>query len=397
MTDASWILTDTSSGTWIDAIELTEDEIGFSGASVRKRALRGGLTDGVDIIEVDNGDFSFTTLPTRGMGIWRGRYRDLQVGWQAPVPGPVHPAFVNLQDRGGLGWLTGFDEAIVRCGLDSNGAPGTDVVLNNNGVPSEVELTLHGRIANTPASRVEIRIEQGDRADDPPRIIVAGTVVEAALFYPGFELRTEISTVCGSNAFTIVDTVTNLKAVDAEFELLYHCNFGPPFLEAGSRLEMPARLVAPRDARAVEGIDSYADYLSPTVGFIEQVYWYEPLATADGKTLSLLRNDDGSRGVVVRYNTQQMPCFSQWKNTASVGDGYVTGLEPGTDHPNSKTFEREQGRLMSLAPGASHVIEMTIEVHDSATGVAAIQQEISDIQGDTAVEVHPSPLPRLSG
>ena len=390
------VLTDTHQGVWVEAAEWTGDQIGHTGASIRKRALRGGYCDGVDIVEVDNGEFSYTILPTRGMGIWRGRYHDLDVGWQAPVPGPVHPGFVNLQDRGGLGWLTGFDEVIVRCGLDSNGAPGTDVVLNNNGVPSEVELTLHGRIANTPASRVEVRIEKSE-GGGRPRIIVAGVCVEAALFYPGFELHTEISTVCGSNAFTIVDTVTNLKAVNAEFELLYHCNFGPPFLEEGSRLEMPARLVAPRDARAVEGIGSYADYLGPTDGFIEQVYWYEPLATSDGNTLSMLRNAGGDRGVVVRYNTKQMPCFSQWKNTASTGDGYVTGLEPGTDHPNSKTFERDQGRLLSLAPEASYVIEMTIEVHDDVAGVQAVQQEIASIQGDSPVEVHDQPLSHLSG
>ena len=391
MTDRT-ILTDTSQGIWVDEFERTEQDIGYAGASIRKRVLRGGLTDGVEVVEVDNGEFAYTILPTRGMGIWRGKYRDLDVGWQAPVPGPVHPSFVNLQDRGGLGWLTGFDEAIVRCGLDNNGAPTTDVVPNNMGVPSEVELTLHGRIANIPACRVEVRIEAGE----VPTIVVSGDVKEAALFYPGFRLHTEISTRCGSNAFTIVDTVTNLKAIDAEFELLYHCNFGPPFLEAGSQLDMPARFVAPRDEGAADGIGTYAEYLGPTDGYIEQVYWYEPLATDDGSTLSMLRNAAGDRGVVVRYNTLQMPCFSQWKNTASVGDGYVTGLEPGTDHPNSKTFERQQGRLISLRPDASHEIELTIEVHDDATGVQSIQQEIATIQGDTELKIHTQPLSHLS-
>ncbi|MBT3344149.1 MAG: aldose 1-epimerase family protein [Gemmatimonadetes bacterium] len=394
MTDIkTWVLTDTAQGIWMEELELTSPELGVEGASVRKRVLRGGLCDGVDVIEVDNGAFQYTILPTRGMGIWRGSYKGLDVGWQSPVAGPVHPGFVDLQDRGKLGWLTGFDEAIVRCGLDNNGGPAVDIVPNNMGVPSEVELTLHGRIANLPAHRVEIRVEPGDE----PTIKIIGIVDEAALFYPGFRLHTEISTTGGANAFTIVDTVTNLKATDAEFELLYHCNFGPPFLEAGSRLEAPARLIAPRDPRAVEGIDTYAEYLAPTDGYIEQVYWYEPLATDAGATLAMLRNADGSRGVIVRYNTQQMPCFSQWKNTASMGDGYVTGLEPGTDHPNSKTFEREQGRLMSLAPGASHEIEMAIEVQDTATGVQAIQEEIAAIQGSSPTEVRREPLARLSG
>lgn len=389
----SWILTDTTTGIYIDELELSGDDLGCPGASVRKRVLRGGLSDGVDVIDVDNGAFQFTILPTRGMGIWRGTCNGLDVGWQAPVAGPVHPGFVNPQDRGGLGWLTGFDEAIVRCGLDNNGAPTTDVVPNNMGVPSEVELTLHGRIANIPAHRVEVRVTPGDE----PVITVVGVVDESALFYPGFRLQTEISTTCGANAFTITDTVLNLKAIDAEFELLYHCNFGPPFLEAGSQLETPARLVAPRDPRAVEGIDTYAQYLAPTDGYIEQVYWVEPLATADGETMAMLRNADASRGVVVRYNTNQMPCFTQWKNTASLGDGYVTGLEPGTDRPNSKTFEREQGRLMKLASGGSHQIQLTIEVQDTTAGVQGVLDEIAAIQGETPTQVHPQPLAHLSG
>jgi len=389
----SWVLTDTSQGLWEESLELTADEIGAPGASVRKRVLRGGPGDGVEVVEVDNGGLSFTVLATRGMGIWRGQYHGLDLGWQAPVPGPVHPYLVNQQDRGKLGWLTGFDEAIVRCGLDSNGAPTTDVVPNNMGIPSEVELTLHGRIANIPASRLEVQVVPGD----PPRLVVLGDVYESALFYPGFHLHAEIGTECGSNAFTICDTVTNLRAAPAEFELLYHCNFGPPFLEEGSRLQVPARLVAPRDARAVEGVATYAEYLAPTAGYVEQVYWYEPLARADGRTVALLHSADAGRGVAVRFDTGQLPAFSQWKNTAAVSDGYVTGLEPGTDYPNSKTFEREQGRLMSLDSGAAHRVDLTIEAHDTEAGVRSVRDEIAAIQGETPLVVEPQPLARLSG
>ncbi len=66
----SWILTDTEAGIWTESIELTADDIGTAGASVRKRVLRGGLSDGVEVIEVDNGEFSYTILPTRGMDPW---------------------------------------------------------------------------------------------------------------------------------------------------------------------------------------------------------------------------------------------------------------------------------------------------------------------------------------
>ena len=52
----------------------------------------------------------------------------------------------------GLGWLSGFDELMCRCGLENNGAP----EFNANG---SLRYGLHGRIANTPAHHVELTVD----------------------------------------------------------------------------------------------------------------------------------------------------------------------------------------------------------------------------------------------
>src|SRR6266436_3211005 len=143
----SWTLTDVANDIWLDTFAAGNDSLRLATPhdwSIRKRTLRGGLRDGVDVIEVHNGALSFSLLPTRGMGLWRGEYRGNFLGWRSPVSGPVHPKFVHLHDRGGLGWLDGFDEWMCRCGLTSNGPPGHDPVTKEL-------LTLHGRIANLPA------------------------------------------------------------------------------------------------------------------------------------------------------------------------------------------------------------------------------------------------------
>lgn len=123
-----WTLTDVKSGTYVPSFRIDSTAVPGtpSGWSVTKETLRGGLRDGVDLIAICNGPLTFSVLPTRGMGIWKGRFRDLDLGWQSPVRGPVHPAFVNLTDRNGIGWLAGFDEWLCRCGLASNGPPGSD-------------------------------------------------------------------------------------------------------------------------------------------------------------------------------------------------------------------------------------------------------------------------------
>lgn len=387
----SWLLTDVEQRVWLEQFAIGPRETGVGAGtawSIRKSVLRGGLCDGVDFIEVDNGAFRFSLVPTRGMGLWRGDYRGLPVGWQAPIKGPVHPHHVHLTERGGLGWLSGFDEAIVRCGLDWTGGPGCDVATNNQGARVQTPHTLHGRIANLPASRVAVEVIPGE----VPELVVTGEVEEAALFLPQFTLRTRIRTALGSNVVHIRDEIVNRKSAPAEMELLYHCNFGPPFLEEGAELLLPSRLVAPRDAHAATEIATCGRYGPPTPGYVERCYWYEPLGDADGDSLAMLRNAAADRAVIVRFNVAQLPYFTQWKNIGPLAEGYVTGLEPGTDYPNAKPFEREQGRLCVIPAGGSHVAELALEVRDSAAGVAQATREIATLQRRAKRQVAKRPL-----
>jgi hypothetical protein len=391
----SWVLTDVDRDIWKDKFELKPDDIGLEPEtpwSIKKHTLQGGLRHGVDLIEINNGEMSFSVVPTRGMGISRGQYRGNMLGWYSPVRGPVHPKFVNATERGGLGWLQGFDEWIVRCGLDSNGAPGTDTVIDNNGNPADVELTLHGKIANLPAHYVEVQVTSGK----PQKLAVVGHVEESMLFSPQMRLVSTVSTMAGSNRLTITDEIVNLKEVPAELELLYHCNFGGPFLDDGAMLTCPIREVAPRDARAVLGIKSYNSYHGPTAGYIEEVFWYDLASEPDGKTLVMLRNAHGDKGVALRFNKKQLPCFTQWKNTAALTEGYVTGLEPATNYPNPKRFERDQNRVIRIAPEGTYVSTLEIEVHVNSNGVAALEKEIAAIQKTVEPTVHKKPQPRYS-
>src|SRR5579859_1849445 len=270
---STWVLTDVASETYVHSFELHPEDVPGSppGWWVTKETLHGGLRAGVDLIGVSNGALTFWIVPTRGMGIWKGQFHELDLGWESPLLGPVHPKFVNLSDRNGLGWLTGFDEWLCRCGLVSNGPPGDD-----NGTP----LTLHGRIANLPAESVLIGVDP-----QPPHAIrVTGEVLEGALFLGRLRLRTTYETVPGSNCVTIHDEVTNLSAQPAEMQMLYHLNFGHPFLEAGSKIEVPFRELAPHTAHAAKALDAFDTYSGPVAGFAEEVYDFHPATDTEGRT-----------------------------------------------------------------------------------------------------------------
>jgi galactose mutarotase-like enzyme len=368
-------LTDTARDIWLDQFDFTDDAIGVS---IRKRTLRGGLRDGVDLIEIGNGPLTFSVLPTRGLGLWRGSFRGVPLGWQAPVLGPVHPKFVNLADRDGLGWLQGFDEWLCRCGLNSVGPPGQDGAM---------KLTLHGRIANQPADRVEVEI-----GDDPPRLTVRGEVEEGGLFYPRLRLSTTYATEFGSSALRVGDQVTNLGGIPSHMQLLYHVNFGPPLLGAGSRVHVPVRELWPMTAHAAAGLNAWPDYGPPQVGFVEQVYCMTPQPNGDGQTLAVLRSAHAQAAVALRFSTSELPCFTVWNNTAAIADGYVTGLEPATCFPRFRALERQAGRVITLAPGESWSASWTMEFADSQAGAAALIEEVERLQGAAQAVVHLEPL-----
>jgi hypothetical protein len=379
--DSIWTLTDTAHHVWLDTFVLENSVLGLSSPhtwSVRKTTLRGGLSDGVDAITVDTGQLSFNILPTRGMGLWRGNYRGLSLGWQSPVRGPVHPRFVAAAERGGLGWLRGFDEWLCRCGLVSYGPPGTD----NGGA-----LTLHGRIANLPAHQVQVQVDQ----EPPYTILVSGQVAESELFGPNLLLTTTYTTQPGSNRVEIHDVVENRAAGAAEFQLLYHCNLGPPFLEAGSKVLFPIRELAPLTPRAAEDIDTYQTYLGPTPDYSEQVYVADVATDEAGQTLAALTNATADRAVVLRWSRKELPCFTVWKNTAPLADGYVTGLEPATGFPNFKTFERQQGRVPQLPSGGRWECTWSIEAHDTAADVKGVAEEVALLQARVAPSIHRAP------
>ena len=369
MAEKTTVLLDTEKGIRHDATSTPD---GFAW-----RTLTGGVREGVDTVEVNNGKLRFTVVPTRGMGLWKAWLGDSEIGWNSPVKGPVHPSFVPVADPSGLGWLEGFDELMCRCGLESNGAPD----FAANGV---WKYPLHGRIANRPAHHVAV-------TSDGDTLSVTGTVDETRFLFQKLRLTATYKTTRNRPGLTIIDEVTNLSGNPAELQLLYHINFGPPILDPGAKVVAAVKTVVPRDARAAEGIASWDSYPNEEAGFSEQVYFFHLAADAEGRTQVLLKNAHSTQGVSLRYSVKQLPCFTLWKNTPLAADGYVTGLEPGTNFPNPRTFEGQQGRVVKLKPGEKLRYEVELDVHGDAASVKAAEAAVAKLQGSGKPQVFEKP------
>lgn len=382
----TWTLIDLDRDVFVKELKLGPSEVGISDGnfSLRKRTLRGGLRDGLNVVEIDNGLLRVTVLVDRGMGIWRMWLEDLEVGWPSPVKGPVHPKFVPLDEASGIGWLSGFDELVCRCGLEYNGAPEWSP-------DGKLKHTLHGRIANRPAHFVNATIDP-----DRQQMEVTGVVDEARLFSNSLRLTSTVRTTFGSPRVAIVDEITNPWSLPADLELLYHINIGPPLAAEGSHFDAPVDVLAPRNEAAITAVERWKNYERPQPGAPESVLYMELAADHDHKTSVLLTDPTDQRGLSLHFRRDQFPYFALWKNPVSYSDGYCTGLEPCINFPNSKSFEQARGRVAKVNPGEVRRFEIDLEIHADAASLQAAQARISELSRHVKPTIYQVPRPEWS-
>jgi len=384
MAAKTWVLTDVAQQEYVDSFQVTAKDIAGApdGLEISKRTLRGGLSEGVDVVRLNNGKLTVEVLPTRGMSLWKAWSGDDVIGWDSPVRGPVHPALVDLGEPSGLGWLDGFDELLVRCGLESNGAP----EFNEQG---QLAYTLHGRIGNRPAERVTVSADP-----DKQTISVTGEVYETRFHFLKLKLVSTLTMRFNENALQIDDQIHNLSASAAEGQILYHANFGhPALLDAGAQLVAPLKTVVPRNDHAAAGIKQWNSYAAPEAGFEEQVYFIHLLGDDKQDTTVMLKNAHSTKGVSLDFNTKQLPCFTVWKNTTAREDGCVTGIEPGVNFPNERSYEGEQGRVIKLDPGGQAQFKLGINWHSTDREVQTRQQRIEKLQSAAEPKIFQTPQP----
>lgn len=372
---------DTPAKNW----RVTSEELGIKAEqpfTVSMRTLHGGRQEGVSLIEIDNGTMKVKVIPNRGMNVLEAVAGDVRLGWDSPVDEVVNPAFIELNGRGGLGWLEGFNELVTRCGYEWVGHPGED-----NG---EL-LTLHGRAANIPATRVVLQIDE----KPPYAIRLRGELKEKAFKKVDFSIMTELSTEPGRRGFTLHDTLTNEGDYAKEYQALYHTNFGTPLLEEGARFVAPIKQVSPFNAKAADELGDWQTYRAPTADYDETVFNVVPFADEQGETLTMLHNRNGELGVTVGFNTRELPVFSLWKNTDTEKQGYVTGLEPGTSYSYNRAYQRPLGLVPTIEPGEQKHFHVSYELLVDKASVADARSRIEAIQGSRKTEVMNKPLVEL--
>lgn len=366
-----------SKGDW----SLTNQDLGVKNSAfkIQNNVLKGGKQEGSQVITISSGNFTIKVSPTRGMGILSVEGDGVRMGWDSPVDEVVNPSHITLESRGGLGWLDGFNEMMVRCGFEWTGHPVT---------ADGMIYTLHGRAGNTPVSKLVVDVE--DKA--PYTITVKGLIKENTFKKSHLETWATLSYVPGEKSFTVNDIVTNKGDYVRDYQIIYHSNYGTPILEEGAKFIAPVKEISPFNDYAVEGLQDWQTYLGPTKDFDEMVFNVYPYADEQGMTKVMLANKAGDMGAGIEFNVNQLPVLSLWKNTDTLKQGYVTGLEPGTSFAYPVTIEREQKRVRQLEPGQSAEFSLTYYLFTDKKSVDDFSHKIQTIQGDRLTTVIEEPM-----
>jgi len=119
-------------------------------------------------------------------------------------------------------------------------------------------------------------------------------------------------------------------------------------LDPGAGFSAPVQQVSPFNERAVGEVTDWQKYKEPTRDYDETVFNVVPYGDENGETLAVLHNAAGDLGISLGFNIQQLPVFSLWKNTDTLGQGYVTGLEPGTSWAYNRSYQRALNRVPTI-------------------------------------------------
>jgi uncharacterized protein DUF4432 len=336
--------------------------------------LADGKADGVKAVHIRTGSgLEYYVLPGRGLDIPLASYNGNAINFFSGT-GITSPMYY---EEAGLGWLRSFNVGLLTtCGIGYSGMPNTD---------SGLELGLHGRVANAGAENVSI---QQRWIDDEYVISIQGKIRESSAMFENLSLTRTIESRMGSSKIVIHDVVENHSFESQPIMMLYHINFGFPFLSPDSKLIIPSHHIESRDAhsQADKGIEKSKSFCFPQSGYQEKAYFHFPKCSDDGviKVGIINPNSSGENGmplgVVITYNNNQLPYLFEWK---MMREGFYTcGIEPGMAHPLGRKEIRDKKQLFLLEGQDTYTIDLEIDVLETVEERNAFISWIQDITPD---------------
>jgi hypothetical protein len=334
---------------------------------IETAVLDNGPARGSRIAWINTGSgLRFKVMLDRAMDIADAFYNQHSLGWMHGVG--VRPPQLN-GDKG-IDWLTSFGGGMLTtCGLTHVGGPESDEFGDRG---------LHGPISNTPAELESII--QPDPVMGKMDMQITGRIPQNRIFGPSLELKRTISCVLGEASIHIHDEVTNRGNTIAPHMLLYHCNFGWPLADEGSKILwkgdwQPGQPGKNKIFREGNDFRTCPAPLEEHNGSGEEVAFINAEPDAQGICTCGIYNPAISLALSIEFSKDQLPWLTNWQHWG-FGE-YVTGIEPGTNPPIGQAKARAQKALIFLAPGETKSYDLHINLFHNEAGINKLLNDLT--------------------
>jgi len=227
--------------------------------------------------------------------------------------------------------------------------------LRNTGGACEVDdelFPIHGHIGQTQAEATNIYVDESV-------IAIIGIIRETSLFGHNLEMVRTITIPSDGAKITVKDVIHNLAPEDEAVFLLYHINFGFPFLNEDLELQFPKGAVRGRTEYAQSVITEHTKITAPIDGAQEVVFFHTPDEGKSDVQVQLVNKLLGVRAAI-SYDRERLPVLAQWKCMRS-GD-YALGIEPGTSFIRGRKDELAHGYDIKIPGFGELSFGFTLEV-----------------------------------
>lgn len=341
---------------------MTHPAEDLSRVELRKRTVDGRGIAGIRLVQIEDGPgrgqrllqcrnavgFMIEIAVDRGFDICSALWRGVNIGWNSAngLPWPM-----NSDDaEDGVGFYRNFDGFMVTCGLDHiGGARVGDASHFMHKHRKQVYYPLHGRIAGQRATISGYGIEWDC---DTPQIWAEATVCQSSVFGENLLLTRRIEMNVFNGRVRIDDRVENCGFRPTPHAILYHLNFGYPFLEENVRLygDVDDSLKQIFNAEDKCAVDDYLDYFQEF-----------PMQSAEDVVTIGLENDThvGCLRMGVSFSRSALPKFGIWR--AFQSGVYALALEP----TRPQAYEDDKSQLpICLAAGETKSYWLQFNIKD---------------------------------
>jgi hypothetical protein len=320
---------------------------------VKRYCFTEGRAKGMEALDVNNGSgLLFTVLPDRGMDIGHLSYKGMPVSFVSKA-GIVAPWYY---DGRGYEWLRSFTGGfLTTCGLTQAGDPCSFEGADQG---------LHGMVSNLPADGVNVF---SDWIDATYRLKITGQVRQAKVQFENLLMKRTIETALGKDEITLTDEITNEGDRAEPFMLLYHINFGYPFLSPDCEIVLPAKKTTGWDDLSQKNADLCRSVSEPAPEPYEMTWYHELARDGDGRAGFMVANRKRAPdiAVAVTYNADVLDVFAQWRFLHKKD--YVMSFEPCNNQVKGVEHERANGSLKYIRPGETVKTNLRfVFLHDPA-------------------------------